>query len=96
MRNQRGSDPRAVTTSCSRGIMGNIGRLGRVTEDKSSVLRVVPGDIELVIVVVLVNNVVVAVVVVVGTNPRGPSVALRRVTSENSHKLYRLVNTSLT
>ena len=78
MRNQRGSDPRAVATSCSRGIMGNIGRLGSVTEDKSSVLRVVAGDIELIIVVV-----VVAVVVVVGTNPRGPRVALRRVTSES-------------
>ena len=38
---------------------------------------------ELIIVVVVVNIVVVAVVVVVGTNPRGPRVALRRVTSEN-------------
>ena len=82
MRNQRGSDPRAVLTSPSRGIMGSMREAGD-REDRSgnsSVLRVVAGDIELIVVVV---SAVVVVAVVVGTNPRGPRDALRRVTSRN-------------
>ena len=84
MRNQRGSDPRAVVTSWSRGIIGNMGREAGDREDRSgnsSVLRVVAGDIGLIVVVV--SAVVVVVAVVVGTNPRGPRDALRRVTSRN-------------
>ena len=83
MRNQRGSDPRAVVTSWSRGIMGSMGREAGVREDKSgssTVLRVVAGGR---IVVVVVNVVVVVAVVGVMKNPRGPSVALRSVTSRN-------------
>ena len=83
MRNQRGSDPRAVVTSWSRGIIGNMREAGD-REDRSgnsSVLRVVAGDIGLIVVVV--SAVVVVVAVVVGTNPRGPRDALRRVTSRN-------------
>ena len=82
MRNQRGSDPRAVVTSWSRGIIGNMREAGD-REDRSgnsSVLRVVAGDIGLIVVVV---SAVVVVAVVVGTNPRGPRDALRRVTSRN-------------
>ena len=78
MRNQRGSDPRAVVTSPSRGIMGSMREAGD-REDRSgnsSVLRVVAGDIGLIVNVVVVAD-------VVGTNPRGPRDALRRVTSRN-------------
>ena len=81
MRNQRGSDPRAVVTSWSRGIMGSMGREAGVREDRSgssSVLSVVAGGR----IVDVVVNVVVAVVGVM-KNPRGPSEALRRVTSRN-------------
>ena len=83
MRNQRGSDPRAVVTSPSRGIMGSMREAGD-REDRSgnsSVLRVVTGEIGLIVVAVV--NAVVVVAVVVGTNPRGPRDALRRVTSRN-------------
>ena len=84
MRNQRGSDPRAVVTNWSRGIMGSMGREAGVREDRSgssSVLSVVAGGR----IVDVVVNVVVVVVAVVGVmkNPRGPREALRRVTSRN-------------
>ena len=83
MRNQRGSDPRAVVTNWSRGIMGSMGREAGVREDRSGssrVLSVVAGGR---IVDVVVNVVVVVAVVGVMKNPRGPSEALRRVTSRN-------------